>query len=119
MMADELLTEQLEKMARSRIEDLKRQLVEAESILHDLLIRKRSAGANGMRFFDWSPIDAIRELIKENGGKMKRSELVEKMIAGGVSIQRKRPMVNIDRSFVTNIKNGNLIEDGDYIDIPR
>jgi hypothetical protein len=40
------------------------------------------------------------------------------LVAGGLSVGKKRPMVNIRRSFEKNIELGNLIEDGDYLNIP-
>ncbi len=108
-----------EKLIQSQIKELELKLAELHMLLHSVQTTKRKMGHARMRFFDWKPIDAARVVLEENGKKMKRSELIEAMIAGGIKIGKKRPDVNIRRSFVINIESGNLIEDGDHIDIPR
>lgn len=64
------------------------------------------------------PIDAAREILKERG-KMKQTELIEFLIAGGVIYGTDRGPLNISVSFEKNIANGNLSVDGEYIDIPN
>jgi hypothetical protein len=100
------------------IKKLEEKLAKAQIMLQSIRATKRKVGDASMRFFDWSPIDAARTVLEEHGKRMKKSKVIELLVAGGLSVGKKRPMVNIRRSFEKNIELGNLIEDGDYLDIP-
>lgn len=108
----------IEQVVLGQIEGLEQQLAEARALLHAVRVSKRDSGDPKMRFFDLRPIDAAREVLKERG-KVKPSELIEILIAGGVIYGTDRGPLNISVSFERNIANGNLIVDGEYIDIPR
>ena len=108
-----------EELILGQIKELEIKLAEARTMLQSVQATKRKMGDASMRFFDWRPVDAARVVLEEHGKKMKRSKLIDILVAGGISVGKKRPMVNIRRSFETNIELGNLIEDGNYIDIPR
>ena len=108
-----------EELILGQIQELETKLEEARIMLQSVRAMKRKMGDASMRFFDMSPIDAARVVLEEHGKKMKRSKVIELIRAGGLSVGKKRPEVNIRRSFETNIELGNLIEIGDYLDIPR
>ena len=72
-----------------------------------------------MRFFDWRPLDAARVVLEENGGKMKREELVDSIVAGGITHGKKRGLHNIRTSLELNIQTGNLIERVGIIILPK
>jgi hypothetical protein len=106
----------VEQVVLGKIEGLEQRLVEARAMLQAVRESKRDSGDPKMRFFDRRPIDAAREILKERG-KMKQSELIEILIAGGVIYGTDRGPLNLSVSFEKNIANGNLIVDGEYIDL--
>lgn len=118
MDAEELIIEKIGLIQR-RIKELQDDLDENRAMLQFIQATKRKQGDATMRFYNWRPVDAARVVLEDHGKKMDRSKLIEILVAGGISVGKKRPMVNIRRSFETNIELGNLIEDGEFIDIPR
>lgn len=118
MDAEELIIGRIAAL-EAEIKKLNSDLAEERMMLQSIQSTKSKIGNATMRFYNWRPVDAARVILEESGIKLKLSDLIEILIAGGISVGKKRPMVNIRRSFETNIKLGNLIQDGDYIDIPR
>ncbi len=108
-----------EELTLGEIQELEKELAKKRILLQSIQATKRKMGDPRMHFFEWRPIDAARVVLEEHGKKMKKSKVIVLLIEGGLSVGKKRPLVNIHRSFVANIKLGNLIEDGDYLDIPR
>jgi hypothetical protein len=108
----------IEQILLGQIEELEKQIAGLKSNLHALRLDKQKLGDPKLRFFNRLPVDAARKIIEENGGKIKRSRLVELMAAGGVTVGKKRDLKNIRISLDLNIENGNLIQMGEYIDLP-
>lgn len=71
------------------------------------------------RFQGRSPIQAIRILLGEAGGKMKRAALMSSLMQGGAALGKKRGEHNLRISIEVNISNGNLVASGDSIALPR
>jgi hypothetical protein len=108
----------IEQVVLGQIEGLEQRLADARAMLKAVRESKRDSGDPKMRFFGRRPIDAAREVLKERG-RMKQSELIEILIAGGVIYGTDRGPLNISVSFEKNIDNGNLSVDGEYIEIPN
>ena len=89
----------VEETTIKQIEELEKALAKERAMLQGIRAMKKKIGDASMRFFDMSPIDAARVVLREHGDKMKRSKVIEAIEAGGVSIGKKRPKVNIRRSF--------------------
>jgi len=108
----------VEQIFLGQIEELEKQIAGLKSNLHALRLDKQKLGDPKLRFFNRMPVDAVRKIIEDKGGKIRRSELVDIMVAGGVTVGKKNDMKNIWISIDLNVKNGNLIQTGDYIDLP-
>jgi hypothetical protein len=108
----------VEQIFLGQIEVLEKQIAGLKSNLHALRLDKQKLGDPKLRFFNRMPVDAARKIIEENGGKIKRAKLIDITVAGGVAVGKKRDLKNITISLDLNIKNGNLIQTGDYIDLP-
>jgi hypothetical protein len=111
-----------EPLVLAEIKDLHKQLNKAKEQLHNLRVEKKKDGDPAFRFYDEQPVRSIIVLINENGGKMKRDDLVRELKEGGYEIAKKTEKLivqHIIRSLKTNIKLGKFIADGDYIDVPR
>jgi hypothetical protein len=111
MDAEELYVEQ--------IKELETKLAQTRVMLESIRRTKRRIGMPDMRFFGSRPVDAASVILQERGERVKRDQVVELILAGGYAKGLKNPRVNIRRSFEQNIALGNLIEDGEYLDIPR
>lgn len=108
-----------EALITVKIAEAEKNLLELKEMLRAVQTSKKKYGDPSRRFFEWRPVDAAVHILEHHGSRMLKKDLIELMVAGGISIGKKRPGVNIARSFNDNIELGNLIEDGDYIDIPR
>jgi hypothetical protein len=108
----------VEQIFLGQIEELEKQIAGLKSNLHALRLDKQKLGDPKLRFFNRKPVDAVRKIIEEKGGKIRRSELVDIMVAGGITVGKKRDLKNIRISLDLNIELGNLIQTGDYIDLP-
>ena len=109
----------VEKSIQDQIAALEKQAEGLRAILIEVQRAKRKHGDPSMRFFDWRPLDAVRTILQENGGRMKRSDLVRVLVEGGLTHAKKRGMANIRISIDLNIENENLIQKGDYIQLPK
>jgi len=107
-----------EKVIRDQIAALEQQIAVLKYALHAIQ-ESKSKVEPGMRFFDWRPLDATRVLLKEHGGKMHIDKLVESMVNAGITHGRKRGLANIRISLVKNTDNGNLIQRGDFVELPK
>lgn len=108
----------IEQILLGQIEALEKQIDGLKSNLKAIRIDKQKLGDPKLRFYDWAPVDAARKIIEEKGGKIQRSELVDIMVASGVAVGKKRDLKNIRISLDLNIELGNLIQTGEYIDLP-
>jgi hypothetical protein len=111
-----------EPIVLAEIKDLHKQLDKAEDQLHTLRVEKKKDGDPAFRFYDEQPVRSIIILVNENGGKIHRDDLIQKLKEGGYGIAKKTEILikqHIMRSIKDNIKLGKLVADGDYIDVPR
>lgn len=104
------------------IERLKQELKTAEKVLRaieDSAISKQTGEA--VRFYRVRPLMAIKLLLREKGPQTQES-LTEQMIAGGLTIGKKRDANkpnNIRLSFEKTLRNGTLQQVGDLIGLPE
>lgn len=105
---------------RQEIAAFEKQIEARKEALRNLQKAESSAGTKDLRFYQWRPLDAIREVLRENGGKMTRGELYDILVAGGLTKDRKRASHNIRISIDKNILLENLIAIGDeYVALPE
>ncbi len=105
---------------RQEISALEKEIEARKSALRALLKGQSDAGKAGLRFYQWRPLDAIRLILTERGRKMKRKELFDTLMAGGIAVDRVRSGANIRISIEKNVALKNLIElPDDYIDLPE
>jgi len=69
-----------------------------------------------MRFYDMRPLNVARDILSKHNGRIERAKMLEIMVAGGITCGKKRGQHNLRISLDTNVKNGNLIQKGDYIE---
>lgn len=104
---------------RQEIAALKKLIEAREEALRNIQRAESSAGAATLRFYMWRPLDAIREVLREHGGKMTRQEIHDALVAGGLTKDRKRGSHNIRISIEKNIVLENLIAVNDeYVALP-
>lgn len=108
---------EVEQIMLAQIEGLKRQLAQSLAMLRDHRLSMKKNGDPTRRFFKERPIDAMRIVLRENGGRMKRIDLEKALIDGGLLVGKSRGETNIKESFKINtIDEENLIVDGEYIE---
>lgn len=103
----------LKESIRQEISVLERQLKARKKSLLELEIADRPH--EEVRFFMMRPLKAIYILLEENGGKMKRDDLLAALKFGGIDLGRKRKGHNSRISLDLSIANGNLILDKEYV----
>jgi hypothetical protein len=108
---------EVEQIMLAQIEGLKRQLAEALAMLRDHRLSMKKNGNPARRFFNERPIDAMRVVLEENGGRMRRVDLEKALIEGGLLVGKSRKTTNIKESYKKN--SGTLIIDGEYVEIHR
>jgi hypothetical protein len=107
--------EELEQLIRHKEDELRALKLALRS-----LERRDTQSGRGGRFIDMRPIDAIRIVLKEHGGKLGREALMERLIAGGITVGKKRSHHNIDISIELNLRIGNLAEvEGLIVDMQK
>jgi hypothetical protein len=109
----------VEMVILDQIADLEKQIAHLRAGLQAVQQTKRKLGDPKMRFFDFRPLDAARAVLQQNGGRMKRVDLIESIADGGISHGKKRGVANIHTSLGLNIENGNLVQDGEYLELPK
>jgi hypothetical protein len=108
----------VESIFLAQIDLLEKQVVTVKHALHSARIAAKKSGDPTRRFYDERPIDAARMLLKNAGGRMKRKEMERLMEEGGINVGSSRDD-NIEYSFKLNLKNGNLVQKGEYIELPK
>ncbi|WP_433975099.1 hypothetical protein [Tunturiibacter lichenicola] len=108
-----------EDVIKAKIEDLERRIVEQKAQLNSLLLTKQKYGEPTLKFYGWVPIKAVEQVLGEHGGRMKRGELVDILVQGGLTTGKKRSLANIRISLDLNIKNGRLKGSGAYVSLPK
>lgn len=101
---------ELERLIKVKEDEL-RALKTALRALEQNEIKSKSSG----RFIDMRPFDAVLILLSENSGRMKRPELEQALMDGGIAVGKKRGHHNVRISIDTNLKLGNLVEDNGWI----
>jgi hypothetical protein len=107
------------KSIREQILALEKQIEARQAALRTLQKSEGESGSPHLRFYMMRPIDAIRLLLVEHGGKMKREDAYKELLQGGIALDRKRRGANVRISFDKNVALGNLIAlPDDYIALP-
>jgi hypothetical protein len=109
----------VEKVFLDQIAALEKQIADLRAALQAVQESKRKLGDPKMIFFDARPIDAIRVVLGEHGGRLKRAQLVDELVNGGLVRGKKRGLINIRTSIDLNIANGNLVQEGEYLELPK
>lgn len=104
---------------KSKIEELERQIIAKKGEIDSILLTRQKYNDPKLKFFQWAPIDAIEQVLQEHGGRMKRDELTDILVEGGLTTGRKRKESNIRISLEKNIRSKRLKEVGDYISLPK
>lgn len=73
---------------------------------------------DSQRFKGWVPLRAIREVLRENGGRMEKQALIRAIDEGGVNIGKMRE-ANPTIAVNTNLRIGNLCEENGYITLAQ
>ena len=101
------------------ITDLRKQIKIRQDALHALTIGQSKAGTPNLRFYSARPIDAIRTVLSEHGGRWTREEVEKELEEGGIAHGRKRGKANVRISIDKNVAIGNLVEDGLNLVLPQ
>ena len=109
----------VEKLILDQIDSLEKQIAMLRTVLVEVQRFQRKQGDPKMRFFDSRPLDAARKILEENRGRMGREEVIRLMVDGGLTHGKKRGMANIQISLDLNIENGNLLQKGKFLELPK
>ncbi len=100
------------------IEEFRAQIKIREAMIRVYKNGQAKQGDPSLRFYMRRPLDAVRLLLAESGGSMKRNSLEKALGQGGISVGRKRGDHNVRISINTNVANGNLREATGTIYLP-
>ena len=106
------------EVLKREIAEFKDQIKVREAALHAIQLGQAKLGKPNLRFYNWRPLDAIRQVLTENGGSLARTTVEALVLEGGVSTGKKRAHHNVRISIDTNIEIGNLIEKDGVLSLP-
>lgn len=104
----------------AEIAELERQLRIKKNALKELRkLGESPVDRSRSPYYDRSPKEATRMLLQSVGAPMRREDIQDALVAGGITIGRKRAEHNVRIGLDLNIENGNLVLIDELLGLPE